>query len=161
MIHPSRSSSLNSGRPVSADMPYARPTASGQVVFENGKYQDLPVSNQAGAVIPNKNGLQELAGFRAQLLSIQRRLLEHVGNTLGWKIGWAAILPSLSHQDELSEVSLNEDDNVDANRANTSEDSTNPTPLCGIVAGPLVTAVSSIDQFRKNYEVIFEYANMV
>lgn len=161
--HPSRSSSLNNGRPISADMPYAQPTASGQIVFENGKYQDRPTPNQAGAVISNKNGLQELAGLRAQLLAIQRRLLEHVGNTLGWSIGWAAILPSLSHQEELSEVNLTEKEEEKAavEGESSSDDSTDPTSLRGIVAGPLVTAVSSIDQFRQNYEVSLEDAKVV
>lgn len=152
MVHPSRSSSLSTGRSGSADMPYAQPTASGQVIFENGQYRDPLASSQAGAKVSNKNGLQELAGLRAQLLAIQRRLLEHVGRTLGWDIGWAAILPSLSITEEMSDVNLDEDaEKEDKVTPNTTKEG-HSDPVLGIVAGPLVRAVSSIEQFRQLYE---------
>ncbi|KAF2855150.1 TMEM1 family protein-like protein [Plenodomus tracheiphilus IPT5] len=152
MIHPSRSSSLTNGRSSSADMPYAQPTTSAQVVFENGQYQDRPTPNQAGAIISNKNGLQELAGLRAQLLAIQRRLLEHVGRTLSWEIGWAAILPSLNGTEDLSEVNLDEDEEAEDVAVPTTTKEGHSDPILGIVAGGLVTAVSSIGQFRQLYE---------
>lgn len=152
LSRPSRSTSLNYGR-AAPDMPYAQP--SGQVVFENGQYHDRPAPNQASAVASSKNGLQELAGMRAQLLAIQRRLLEHTGKFLGWSIGWAAILPSLDQTEVLTEVDLEE---VDVNPAemkatDASEDVKLFKPTLGIAAGALVFAVSSIETFRQSYEV--------
>jgi hypothetical protein len=94
MIHQSRSTSLSSGRLNPTDPPYAQP-GSGQVVYDNGQYQDRSASKHETKASQVKNGQLELAGTRAQLLAIQRRLLERVGNDLGWTVGWAAVLPSL------------------------------------------------------------------
>jgi hypothetical protein len=155
MIHPSRSSSLSHGRS-SADPPYSQPTSTGQVVFENGQYNDRPPLAQESALPPAKNGLQELAGTRAQLVAVQRRLLEQIGKALGWNIGWAAVLPSVGQHEELSDVNLDEEDEEEmaekegaeptkATKANNS--------MTWIFTGPLSNAVSSIDQFRQFYEV--------
>lgn len=154
MIHPSRSSSLSTGRST-PDAPYAQPTASGQVVFENGQYQDRPAPGHANAINTTKNGLQELAGMRAQLLAIQRRLLEHTGNTLGWTIGWAAILPSLNESEQMTEVSLDEQEDEDPTETTAKpKDVELSKPTLGIFAGVLINAVSSLEQFRQFYEVI-------
>ena len=154
MIHPTRSTSLNHGRPTS-DMPYAQPTTSSQVVFENGQYQDRPPSNQQSTIPSAKNGLQELAGTRAQLLAIQRRLLEHAGNSMGWNIGWNAILSSLSQKEELTDVDLDGDEEQasEQDESNTKTDAEASRPTLGISAGALVSAISSVDQFRQFYEV--------
>ncbi|KAH7372031.1 trafficking protein particle complex subunit 10 [Pyrenochaeta sp. MPI-SDFR-AT-0127] len=153
MIHPSRSSSLNHGRPA-ADMPYAQPTPSGQVVFENGQYQDRPTPNQESVLPSAKNGLQDLAGSRAQLLVVQRRLLEHIGKGLGWSIGWAAILPSLNQKEDLTEIDLDENEETTAETDSPgAELETKPTaPRAGVSAGVLINAVSSVEQFRQFYE---------
>jgi hypothetical protein len=105
MIHPNRSTSLGGGRSSSNDPPYAN-AGGGQVVYENGKYQDRTSSKHDTKTPPVKNGQLELAGTRAHLLAIQRRLLENVGNDLGWKVGWAAVLPSLSQSEEFTNVDL-------------------------------------------------------
>lgn len=153
MIHPSRSSSLNHGRS-SADPPYAQTTVSGQVVFENGQYTDRPPPNQESTLPQTKNGLQELAGTRAQLVVVQRRLLESVGRSLGWSIGWAAVLPSISHREELTDVNLDgdEEDTVEEEATKKAKASIlNPTT--GIFASTLLNAASSINQFRQSFEV--------
>jgi hypothetical protein len=158
MIHPSRSTSLNNGRPAS-DMPYAQQAASAQVVFENGQYQDRPLPTQQSTVSSAKNGLLELAGTRAQLLGIQRRLLEHAGKTLGWSIGWSAILASLNQKEELAEVDLDSEEEItaeeEASEAKSKVDLS--AQNLGISAGALATAVSSLAQFRQFYEVRQEY----
>jgi hypothetical protein len=159
MSHPSRSSSLNHGRPA-ADMPYAQPAPSGQVIFENGQYQDRPLPNQSGAVNTAKNGLQDLASVRAQLLAIQRRLLEHTGKTLGWTIGWGAILKSLDKKEPMTDIDINDDaTSADAESAETEpgeeaeHEKERLTSTLGIVAGALMGALTSIEQFRQFYEV--------
>ncbi|KAH8716891.1 hypothetical protein GQ44DRAFT_713193 [Phaeosphaeriaceae sp. PMI808] len=155
MIHPSRSSSLNSGRST-GEPGYAQPTSTGQVVFENGQYSDRPAPNQESSLPQAKNGVQELAGTRAQLVVVQRRLLEQVGKSLGWIIGWAAVLPSLDRSQELSDVDLGNDEEVDS-----EEDESDNTkikqpskPVVGISADTLMDAISSTQQFRQAYEVL-------
>ena len=151
--HPTRSTSLGSGRSSSSDPPYAQ-TGGGQVVYENGQYQDRSPSKHDPKAPSVKNGQLELAGTRAQLLAIQRRLLEHVGNDLGWKVGWAAVLPSLSQSEEFTNVDLNapEVDSEDE-EAETKKVIKPSRPTVGIFSGTMVTAVSSFDQFRQSYEV--------
>lgn len=153
MIHPTRSSSLH-GRS-SADPPYAQPSTTGQVVFENGQYTDRPQPNQESALPQAKNGLQDLAGTRAQLVVVQRRLLEQVGRSLEWSIGWAAVLPVLGDSEELEEVSLDEEEKsaAEANGSEQKSVAELATPTSGISASALLNATTSIDQFRQFYEV--------
>ncbi|KAF2711185.1 TMEM1 family protein-like protein [Pleomassaria siparia CBS 279.74] len=155
MIHPSRSSSLNptGGRSVSADPPYAQPV--GQVVFENGQYQDRPAPNQESTLPGMKSGQQDLAGTRAQLLIVQRRTLEHVGKSLGWSIGWAAVLPTLTQKEELSDVDLDAKSDSEDEEDEVVKAVPKPTSsTAGISAAAIVNAVSSIDEFRRYYETL-------
>ncbi|KAF1829879.1 hypothetical protein BDW02DRAFT_508914 [Decorospora gaudefroyi] len=153
MIHPSRSTSLNHGRSV-ADLPYAQPGTSAQVVFENGQYHDRPPANQQSTTSLAKNGLQELAGTRAQLLAIQRRLLERAGMSSGWKIGWNAIMSSLDEKEELADVNLDSDEEhtSEEEALNSKPDAQISMQTLGISAGALVAAISSLAQFRQFYE---------
>ena len=154
MVHPSRSSS----RTNLTDPPYLQPTTSGQVVYENGQYQDRPASSQHSIINQSKNGLMDLAGSRAQLVGIQRRLLEHIGKALGWTVGWAAILPSLSQSEDFTEVDLNgieEGEEEAAEGATDILDITKSThTTSGISATALLNAIASIDHFRQFYEIL-------
>ncbi|KAJ4992780.1 tmem1 family protein [Stagonosporopsis vannaccii] len=153
MIHPARSSS----RSGSTDPPYLQPSTSGQVVYENGQYQDRPPPSQPGMINQSKNGLMDLAGQRAQLIGIQRRLLEHVGKALGWAVGWAAILPSLSQSEDFSEVSLDEDEEEEeaAGQRSEPQDTVKSNhATSGISAIALVHALASLDHFRQFYETL-------
>lgn len=155
MIHPSRSSSLNHGRS-SADPPYAQPTSSGQVVFENGQYNDRPAPGQDSTLPQAKNGLQELAGTRAQLVVVQRRVLEQIGRALGWAIGWAAVLPVLSNQEELRDVDLDNDEGTiqeEEDAGGEEKTAKAASTTSGIFAGALSSAVVSLERFRQSYEV--------
>jgi hypothetical protein len=152
MIHPPRSSSLTTGRSRSAEPPYAQPV--GQVVFENGQYQDRPVPNQESTLPSIKSGQQDLAGTRAQLHIVQRRTLESIGKSLGWSIGWAAVLSTFSQKEELTDIDLNGKSSSDEDKSEVKADIPLLTsPTVGISAAPIVNAVSSIDQFRQYYEV--------
>ncbi|KAF2688814.1 TMEM1 family protein-like protein [Lentithecium fluviatile CBS 122367] len=154
MIHPTRSSSLNAGRSSSADPPYAQPPPSGQVVFENGQYQDRPAPTQDSSIPPPKTGLQELAAARAQLLVVQRRISEHIGRSFGWSIGWAAVLISLNPKEELTDVDINEKDDSDEEGTKPEQEVTHTTPTFGLSAAAIVGAVSSLDRFRQFYETL-------
>ena len=162
MIHPSRSSSLGPSRSSSIEPPYAQPTITGQVVFENGHYNDRPAPSQDSTLPMAKNGIQELAGTRAQLVAVQRRVLEQVGKALGWSIGWAAILPSLVSHEELSDVDL-ENDTQDSQEAEIIEDKKPAglgSPIAGILAVPLIDAMISLEQFRHFYEVCWSMTSV-
>jgi hypothetical protein len=112
---------------------------------------------QESALPPAKNGLQELAGTRAQLVAVQRRLLEQIGKALGWNIGWAAVLPSVGQHEELSDVNLvdeeDEEELAEKEGAEPSKTTKVDNSMTWIFTGPLSSAVSSIDQFRQFYEV--------
>jgi hypothetical protein len=156
MIHPSRSSSLSNRRSSgSAEPAYSQSSVVGQVVFENGQYADRPAPTQDSAIPHAKNGLQELAGTRAQLVVVQRRVLEQIGKSLGWSIGWAAVLPSIGHGEELSDVDLDDDAESDVEEAEQEEKKTIKLDktTTGISANGLLNAVSSIEQFRQFFEV--------
>jgi trafficking protein particle complex subunit 10 len=153
MIHPSRTSSLSYRRSTSEDPPYAQPTASGQVVFADGQYQDRPSPGQEVGVSRLKTGAQELASSRAQLYVVQRRILEHVGKSLGWVIGWAAVLSNVQRDRDMSDVDLN-GSSSDAEELDGVKDTPSVTsPTVGLSASTIVNAVSSIEQFRQSYEV--------
>lgn len=152
MIHPSRSSSLHGRSP--GDMPYAQAPATGQVIFENGQYKDRPSPGQNPVINTAKNGLLDLASVRAQLLAIQRRLLEQTGKALGWNIGWNAIIGNLSEKEMMTEVNLEEDaeeaaDTVEGLKVNSPPQA----PTIGVFADALRSSLISIDHFRQAYEV--------
>lgn len=150
MIHPSRSSSLRSG----GDPPYAQPTTSAQVVFENGQYHERTAPGQDSSVAQVKNGLQELAGYRAQLIAIQRRLLEQVGRSMSWNISWAAIIPTLDPVEPLAEVDLNDEGESNAATEDADVKVTKMiVPTNGIFMGALLDAITSVEHFRQYFEV--------
>lgn len=153
--HPKRSSSLHYGRPSSNDPPYAQTPPSGQIVYENGQYRDRSGPAQDGSAA-QKTGIQELAGTRAHLLAVQRRILEHVGKSLGWAIGWAAILES-EPKPELEEVDLDGKSDAEEEEKDASAEAPEKKPTTGLSAAAIVHAMSSIDQFREFYEVRYSY----
>lgn len=159
MIHPSRSSSLSQGRPQSVDAPYAQAPASAQTIFENGQYQDRSTPKQESSLPQIKNGQQELAGTRAQLLAIQRRILERVGKTLGWNVGWAAVLPTVELKEEFNDVDLDDNNSVSNEKDSSDEEDAQPEQpvtqesIAGLAAPALRNATSDIDKFRQSYEV--------
>lgn len=154
MMHPVRSSSLSHRRTSVADAPYSMTT--GQVVYDHGRFEERPTpQQQPSAVQGAKSGLQELAGNRAHLYIVQRRILERLGKALGWQIGWAAVVSSqVARTEDMDDVDLNESDVVpsqDANGDSKVKAGTNPT--IGICIAALVDAGTSIEQFRTFYEV--------
>jgi hypothetical protein len=150
MIHPSRNSSLTFGRPSTADPPYTQHSASGQVVYDQGQFIDRPAPRQDSHISQLKTGLQSLAGTRAQLYVVQRRILEQIGKRLDWSIGWAAIIPE---QEVLSEVNLDGEDGPSEEMAPAVNKEMITSPLVGFFAAVVVNATSSIEDFRQFYEV--------
>ncbi|KAF2016610.1 TMEM1 family protein-like protein [Aaosphaeria arxii CBS 175.79] len=161
MIHPARKSSLNNGRSASTEPPYAASTSSAQVVYADGQYQDRPVPGQDPNAQAVKSGQQDLAGNRAQLYVVQRRILENIGKALGWTIGWAAILEDDLDSKELSDVDLDkedsesdEDDEEDTGAVAKSKAPEVTSPTVGLAAAAIVSAVSSLENFHRYYETL-------
>ncbi|KAL5375550.1 hypothetical protein DPSP01_011131 [Paraphaeosphaeria sporulosa] len=160
MIHPSRSSSLNHGRPQSVDTPYAQAPSSAQTIFENGQYQDRSTPHQEGSLPQIKNGQQELAGARAQLLAIQRRILERVGKALGWNVGWAAVLATVEPKEEFNNVDLDDQNSASNEKDSSDEEDAQPEEpiseesIAGLAAPALRNAASGLDRFRQSYEAL-------
>ncbi|KAF2274282.1 TMEM1 family protein-like protein [Westerdykella ornata] len=155
MIHPTRSSSLHFGRSSSADPPYAQTPPSAHVIYENGQHRDRPVPPvhevPAGGI---RTGSQELAATRAQLYIVQRRILENIGKSLGWMVGWAAILPPENEKEELSDVDLSEaGDPQEVDGARVKPSGVAFTSV-GLSAAALVDAISSEEHFRQCYETL-------
>jgi hypothetical protein len=169
-IHPTRTSSLSVGRSSSADPPYALPTTSGQVVYADGQYQDRPTPGHESTGSSSRTGVQELAGVRAQLYVVQRRILEQIGKSMGYNIGWAAILSSHTQKEEFSDVDIdekvdNEEGEEKREEISTKEEQDTTSPTLGLSAASLLEAISSIDQFRAFYEVgrvlLFDYRRLI
>lgn len=150
MRHPKRQSSLRYSRSSSAEPSYSQPPASGQVVYENGQFLERTGPGKDNAALQGKNGLQELAGTRAHLYAVQRRILEHIGKALGWSVGWAAVL-SQSAEQGFAEVDLN--DSPASGEKETCSKATQKYSSVGLSAAAIVAAISSIDEFRLYYEV--------
>lgn len=78
--------------------------------------------------VPDKPGLVELAAYRAELVMIQRRTLEHLAAKRGWVAGWNSLGSPTA---QLKEVDLDEDqdENEDqkSEEAADTEDRSNKT----------------------------------
>lgn len=160
MIHPARTTSLSAtSRRASAQEPtYAITPRSSQVVYDQGQFPNgKPSSSDApsqGAVA----ALEELAARRAELILIQRRVLEHVGKKKGWLVGWAA-LPANTFEEGLTEISLSDPEPADPKAASTSDHPTDSGESArGLLLNALITAVGTVEDFRRQYESVSDFA---
>jgi hypothetical protein len=102
-----------------------------------------------------KSGIQDLAGNRARLYVVQRRVLEHIGQGCGWVVGWAAFAAAKPAQkDDFRDVDLDEIGEPESQQAqedNSADEASSPT--LGLCEATLEEAVSSLGEFRVFYEV--------
>lgn len=89
---------------------------------------------------------------RGELYMLQRRLLEHVGDMHGWKIGWAsAAVEDMLGRQSFADVDLDADGDANsARQIDTVRPASGPYGLC---TPALSEAANSIDQFRGLWEV--------
>lgn len=142
-------------RDPTTDPPYSRTPASGQVIYEHGRFHENQSAHAAGAQPPPVTGLEELAAYRAELYLLQRRILERVGKGFGWSVGWAAVNALLPIAElTFSEVSLDEAEPPAAREMETEfKPGGGVQRTQGLSSSNLATAASSVDEFRSLYEV--------
>lgn len=155
MIHPSRSSSLSNRRTSTFDPPYAQNVPTGQVVFDHGRFEDRPPPiSQAGAVTQPKSGVEDLAGNRAKLYVVQRRVLEHIGRECGWVVGWAAFdAVKATLKNGFRDIELDESDERKIDHAKEELIDETSSPTIGLCELTLLEALASLGDFRNSYEV--------
>lgn len=144
--HPTRSSSLQRSASSSSQL-------TPQTVYENERYSRSSPNPQPDAVSTNGSGIAVLASCRAQLLLMQRKIIESLAKQKGWLSGWAAIKATQA----LADVDL---DGEEGNKPDeeVSKALISPTETEKIaqmlLSGPLSAALASLEDFRIVYEVI-------
>lgn len=152
-----RKGSLQGNGNSMADPPWAQPSLSSQVLYEHRPSSLSPQQLEQRRSHDRRTGIDELAPPRAELCLVQRRSLERVVRARGWSIGWAsAANEHLFDSASLTDIDLNDRSTSagESESSNTAQGNhqKNPT-LVGVCHPSLITAVSSVDQFRSLYEV--------
>jgi hypothetical protein len=128
-----------------------------QPIYENERYAKSSPNPQQDTAATNGSDWGILASARAQLLLMQRRILEALAKQKGWLSGWAAIQATQT----LADVDLNGDENTDlseeAAKASTSSVETEKIAQM-LLSGPLSVALASLEDFRAVYEVTRSYS---
>lgn len=129
-----------------------------KVVFDNLQSAAAPslAIDTSGASSYNH---EELAARRADLILIQRRVLEKLGSRCRWSCGLAALRKSLSEAKEgFDEVDLDKPEND--TQSEELEDDKEPTfkIVSGIYNDYLRQSISSEAQFKSSYETLTSMA---
>lgn len=143
--HPTRSSSLQRSASSSSQL-------TPQTIYENERYAKPSPNPQPDAAITNGSGIAVLASGRAQLLLMQRRIIEALAKQKGWLSGWAAIKATQT----LADVDLDGEEKVESGEE-ASKASSSALEIKKIaqmlLSGPLSAALTSLEEFRAVYEV--------
>ncbi|KAI4736356.1 hypothetical protein E4T50_13129 [Aureobasidium sp. EXF-12298] len=148
--HPTRSSSLQRSASSSSQL-------TPQTIYENERYAKSSPNPQPDAAITNGSGIAVLASGRAQLLLMQRRIIEALAKQKGWLSGWAAIKATQT----LADVDLDGKEEVkpgeEAFGASPSALEIEKTAQL-LLSGPLSAALASLEEFRAVYEQLSQLA---
>ena len=110
--------------------------------------QRSPLPNQS------QTSFHYFAAYRGELCLVARRALSSLGSRRGWKTGWTAItLKELLNDDDLDEVSLDEDAQPDKAKAAPMAPYTMAVGLPSLQDDELDTALASDKSFYSAYEV--------
>lgn len=143
--HPTRSSSFQRSASSSSQL-------TPQTIYENERYAKSSPNPQPDAATANGSGTAVLASARAQLLLMQRRVIEALAKQRGWLSGWAAIEATQT----LTDVDLDGEEK-DASGEEASEALKSPVQTGKtaqiLLSGPLSAALASLEDFRAVYEV--------
>ncbi|KAG9957193.1 hypothetical protein KCU61_g9292, partial [Aureobasidium melanogenum] len=147
--HPTRSSSLQ--RSVSSSSQLTP-----QTIYENERYARSSPNTQPDTVTANGAGIAVLASGRAQLLLMQRRIIEALARQKGWLSGWAAIKSTQT----LTDIDLNSE--MVQSEEEGPKTSTSPVGMEKVanmlLSAPLSTTLASLEEFRAVYEQLSELA---
>ncbi|KEQ98887.1 hypothetical protein AUEXF2481DRAFT_1718 [Aureobasidium subglaciale EXF-2481] len=150
--HPARSSSLQRSASSSSQL-------TPQTIYENDRYAKSTPSAQPDTMSTIGSGIAVLASGRAQLLLMQRRIIEALAKQKGWQSGWAAIKEpqAMVDIDLDGEEETGADLEREALKASTStakiEKITNM-----VLSAPLSSALASLEEFRAVYEQLSKLA---
>lgn len=98
----------------------------------------------------DKPGLPELAAYRAELVMIKRRTLEHLAEKRGWVAGWNG---SRGFIPDLNEVDLDADESSESTSdAEQQDDKTEATALPSTLAAQLARSLADSASFLSTFE---------
>ncbi|KAI4724479.1 hypothetical protein E4T49_07786 [Aureobasidium sp. EXF-10728] len=142
--HPTRSSSLQRSASSSSQL-------TPQTIYENERYSKSSPNPQQDGMTTHGSGIAVLASGRAQLLLMQRRIIEALAKQKGWLSGWAAI----KETQVLADIDLDDKEEVEADEE-MSKASISPEDIAKLatmlLSAPLSAALASLDEFRAAYE---------
>jgi hypothetical protein len=123
-----------------------------QPIYENERYAKSSPNPQQDTATSNGSDMAILASARAQLLLMQRRIIEALAKQKGWLSGWAAIQAT----QPLADVDLDGKEEVESGE-DASKTSTSSAEIEKIaqmlLSSPLLAALASLEDFRAAYEV--------
>ncbi|KAI5210472.1 hypothetical protein E4T39_00019 [Aureobasidium subglaciale] len=147
--HPARSSSLQRSASSSSQL-------TPQTIYENDRYSKSSPGTQPDTVSTNGSGVTVLASARAQLLLMQRRIIEALAKQKGWQSGWAAI----KGPQAMADVDLDGEEETGAGPEGEASTSTAETEkiMKMLLSAPLSAALASLEDFRAVYEQLSKLA---
>jgi hypothetical protein len=98
----------------------------------------------------DKPGLPELAAYRAELVMIKRRILEHLAEKRGWVTGWNSTNAPAAESDE---VDLNVDGPGDESNASDDQHGASESPQSSSALAPKLNAsLADLPSFLSTFE---------
>ncbi|KAK0852711.1 hypothetical protein LTS02_012282 [Friedmanniomyces endolithicus] len=150
--YPQRSSSLMIRKPPPPPQELQRPAS--MAVDSVGTPPSSAGTMELAAQNAGIPGLPELATYRAELLMVQRRMVELLVARQGWRAGWASVKHKIREDDRaMDEVDL-DDVQVDSKTAPEAEEPKTSRCLPAYLAQDL----ESEDAFHSAYERLSEQA---
>ena len=121
-----------------------------QTIYENDRPAKLPLTSPSDPVAAHGSGVAVLASGRAQLLLMQRRIIETLAKQKGWQTGWASVQAS----QPIAEIDLDsKDDTPSAEEEAVPPSSDVRQAAESLLSAPLAAAAKSLDDFRATFEV--------
>ncbi|KAF1814545.1 hypothetical protein P152DRAFT_447886 [Eremomyces bilateralis CBS 781.70] len=157
-VHPSRASSLvhrrSSAQFSGGEPPYASTPATSQVIFDQQQSLQtsaprIPARGPEGL----KSGLEDYSASRGELVLLQRRTLEEIGENKDWFVGWRSKL--LNQGRSLDDVDLDDDSQQDEKSIKSTDQGIG---LAGLYFPSLAKAMRSLSDFRELYESLSYYS---
>lgn len=100
--------------------------------------------------VSDKPGLPELAAYRAELVMIKRRTLEHLAEKRGWVAGWNSKGPA---HPGMNEVELDVDENSEESHDSDDQEAASKSPQSSsALTAKLVVSLADLPSFLATFE---------
>ncbi|KAK5118590.1 hypothetical protein LTR85_008055 [Meristemomyces frigidus] len=152
--YPQRSSSLAIRKP--APELQRPPSTIGESTFSPPSSSGTDAAPPKAAGIP---GLPELATYRAELVMMQRKMLEQLAERRTWRAGWAAVRHAKAGK--LQDVSLDNAEtigDVAERNGTTSHEERDSATVSSLLAASLKLALASEADFQDVYQLLSDQA---